>query len=1551
MAFLYTLALATLALTPYETWAASSVERNSNVVGQTLPGYYRGIPGMQDNEPSCALNPLLARNIVCAWNASGGSDDPVGPGDTAIRMSESIDGGVTFFNRYINGTSLNPATSLNVQFTADPVTMCWPGGCGILHIGADRGEFGGTGGGIYMQRAVDSNTEFGFRKRLETMPLQVYRTTGSKFADKVHGTYILDVNDPGSIDVTLDIENPDGTTETVVRQWPKARIIVTFALFNPSKNDIEILSTYSDCYGCSWSPPKQVAVTSGRDQGVSVTAMGDTVLYTFRVFESDQDPSAMRGVISPDGGKSLGKPFDIVSPLCAYDVPTFPSATETTIAASRTNDFPSASHNGEYFIMLYSERKLNSDGTCFTNFNEPTDSRIKAIVGSADGTMWSNPVEIAPNPGHGFQFMPAIDCSLGVCQGGWWDSRFDTLRTTNYLQNVSTNPKRLQALEAFLNFPVLGDFNYRVSGNSVIQFRRTARVMTTRIEIRDGEPVAVDDPPAVVSQYRRALVNGAVTEMQGDAWNVKAYRDSSSPFMGDYSGMTSVKQRLVFDPEVPASEPFWEDNSSFDIRNPDKEPLFWMSFVSSRNVSGDIFTARMPDQVPFARTPYSSTAAIVAPDNATATNPDAGSENPMAALSVEDFNPGAGFCTPVENPGTAIAFDALNNRTKDFDIYGALIENKTNAWSLNPTKTLNTQRSYVFVAENAGDEETTFRFVIANRPAGFPDTARASWDQLPTSPADPGFSTTPPNEVESILVQPRSSEALPLFVYSETDPNPVAIDIYEQVSGGPETLINTITVNGAVEAGNFLNLDGTINTAEFHNPKVFTPDEFNPDEFNPDEYNPDEFNPGLYTPDEFNPDEFNPDEFNPDEFNPDEFNPDEFNPDEFNPDEFNPDEFNPDEFNSPLTDPATIHNPEIPGPELRDIEGLVVKLDINYGVQNIGNTITPYTVDFAINDPEILALLENGDLVTQLIAWQDKKIDDVQFCAPRIISENRVLSAVNNPDLSELLIPDIIENRLGILTFVIAPYDVVQTTLRFIAPYGLMQEIAPKLTANNISYMFASQVANTGSTSLFVNEELIVSPQFNFLAGETTTFEATGPDGAPIPSNLVRAFVGPEELDVTCAPALGSTVGLDIDNDPAGPTPMQCEARQGTDIVRTLDMFISVLDRTAPTIDLTTIPDDDPTAGGFKVVLNATSPAGAEFTFETPSATDAAGVDPDVEVSCTPSSGTVFPFNSPEPTTTTVTCVATDDSLNTDTASFDVTVQDISAPVFDDFDPPDLTPPLAKFVLADNASSFRIFWGPFTVSDADASPVVSCNVGELYNFDPTTGQYTFVHDFGVGETVVICTATDNAGLVATGTFSVTVFDETGPTISLNGDPTITVLQGSGPYVDPGATAVDVVDGDVSGSIIIDDSAVNTDVAGEYTVSITARDNAVPVPNETTVFRTVIVEFQYAGSTGIQPQKLLINRGSSDPLFWAWLDQHGNPVDSSDDMQMLHIENCKTGQTVLSIAGDPGSSGFRFKSDLFWQFNWEAIVKPGSYCAVVESSRSGQEQFSPPITVK
>ena len=129
--------------------------------------------------------------------------------------------------------------------------MCWPGGCGTVMLAAERGESGGTGGGIYMQWMVDLNTESGFRKAFKVSLDQVYRSTGSKFADKPHAVYMLDEDNPGTVPVALEVEMPDGSIQTIERQWPKARILVVFALFNPSKIDIEILSMHTDDYGAS----------------------------------------------------------------------------------------------------------------------------------------------------------------------------------------------------------------------------------------------------------------------------------------------------------------------------------------------------------------------------------------------------------------------------------------------------------------------------------------------------------------------------------------------------------------------------------------------------------------------------------------------------------------------------------------------------------------------------------------------------------------------------------------------------------------------------------------------------------------------------------------------------------------------------------------------------------------------------------------------------------------------------------------------------------------------------------------------------------------------------------------------------------------------------------------------------------------------------------------------------------------------------------------------------------------------------------------------------
>src|SRR5690554_3059516 len=108
----------------------------------------------------------------------------------------------------------------------------------------------------------------------------------------------------------------------------------------------------------------------------------------------------------------------------------------------------------------------------------------------------------------------------------------------------------------------------------------------------------------------------------------------------------------------------------------------------------------------------------------------------------------------------------------------------------------------------------------------------------------------------------------------------------------------------------------------------------------------------------------------------------------------------------------------------------------------------------------------------------------------------------------------------------------------------------------------------------------------------------------------------------------------------------------------------------------------------------------------------------------------------------------------------------------------------------------------------------------------------------VGTYTVTYDVTDAAGNVATQvTRTVNVVDTTAPTITLVGANPQTI-EACGTYNELGATAHDICFGDISGSIIIDASAVNTAVVGTYTVTYDVTDAAGNVATQVT--RTVNV---------------------------------------------------------------------------------------------------------------
>ncbi len=174
---------------------------------------------------------------------------------------------------------------------------------------------------------------------------------------------------------------------------------------------------------------------------------------------------------------------------------------------------------------------------------------------------------------------------------------------------------------------------------------------------------------------------------------------------------------------------------------------------------------------------------------------------------------------------------------------------------------------------------------------------------------------------------------------------------------------------------------------------------------------------------------------------------------------------------------------------------------------------------------------------------------------------------------------------------------------------------------------------------------------------------------------------------------------------------------------------------------------------------------------------------------------------------------------------------------------------------------------------------------------------------------------DKAGNVARATRMVIVqegviIDTIPPLITLLGGNPMLVIVG-GTYGEPGATATDNVDGDLTDEIVIDNSDVNTSKIGSYTVTYTVSDSS---GNEAQAERIVEVREEDAippviTLSGDNPLTLYVGESYNEPGATAIDNLDGNltnkiTIDKSD------IDTSKAGRytvvyTVCDLAGNEG----------------------------------------------
>jgi hypothetical protein len=297
---------------------------------------------------------------------------------------------------------------------------------------------------------------------------------------------------------------------------------------------------------------------------------------------------------------------------------------------------------------------------------------------------------------------------------------------------------------------------------------------------------------------------------------------------------------------------------------------------------------------------------------------------------------------------------------------------------------------------------------------------------------------------------------------------------------------------------------------------------------------------------------------------------------------------------------------------------------------------------------------------------------------------------------------------------------------------------------------------NQSSGSFTVTVQDTTAPTLSTVTSKVV--EATKPTGAdviyaaPTANDLVDGVVL-----VACDPSSGATF-------PLGQTTVSCTATDNAGNTGSTGFAVTVRDTTAPAVEIT-----------GQLTEEATGPSGAAVNFLA-SVTDAVStaltaVCRDDVTDSEVSPGDTFPLG-----TTHITCSATDGAGNTGSNSAAIAVVDTTAP--------HVTVPGNAVIEATGPS------GAAHSFSASASDIVDGTVATTCS--PTSGS-----TFPLGPTTVTCSAKDDHGNEGSDTFTVTVVDTTGPSLSLPADITAEATSAAGRDITYTASANDDVDGAIT----------------------------------------------------------------------------------------------------------------------------------------------------------